>query len=89
MGRTATVLVLLKHGAQVDILNNVRVHKFPPNFPAIIMIIITLAQAEATPLSSACALGFTATVRVLLEHGASVDLCDKVRNIQHMHTHFE
>ena len=29
---------------------------------------------------SACVFGSTATVRVLLEHGASVDLCDEVRD---------
>ena len=33
--------------------------------------------------------GSTAIARVLLEHGASVDHCDKVRNLQHMHTQFD
>ena len=39
-----------------------------------------------TPLMDACLFGCTATVRVLLEHGASVDRCDEVRDLQHAHT---
>ena len=39
-----------------------------------------------TPLMTACEFGSAATVRVLLEHGASVDLCTKVRDLQHAHT---
>ena len=51
-------------------------------------IIITFTQNEVTPLMSACLYGCTATARVLLEHGANVDLCAKVRDFN-MHTHFE
>ena len=50
-------------------------------------IIITFTQNETTPLMSACICGSTATARVLLEHGASVDLFDEVRDLQHAHTH--
>ena len=50
------------------------------------VLIITFTQAEETPLMSACMLGYTATARVLLEHGASVDHCNDVRDLQHAHT---
>ena len=35
----------------------------------------------------ACGCGSAATVRVLLDHGAIVDHCEKkVRDVQHVHT---
>ena len=48
--------------------------------------IITFTQTGMTPLMSACAFGSAAAVRPLLEHGASVDLCNEVRDLQHAHT---
>ena len=35
---------------------------------------------------NACQFGSTAIARVLLEHGANVDLCEEVRDLQHAHT---
>ena len=49
-------------------------------------IVITLTQDKATPLITACVFGSAATVRVLLEHGASVDLCNEVRDLHYAHT---
>ena len=49
-------------------------------------IIIYFTQNEVTPLMSACVLGSAATIRVLLEHGASVDCGSQVRDLQHAHT---
>ena len=47
-------------------------------------IVITFTQTEGTPLMNACLFGSTATARVLLEHGASIDRCErKVRDLQH------
>ena len=45
-----------------------------------------LTQDETTPLILACGLGSAATVRVLLDRGAKVDLQDKVRDLEHVHT---
>ena len=39
-----------------------------------------------TPLIVACGLGSAATVRVLLDHGAKVDHCNNVRDLEHIHT---
>ena len=45
-----------------------------------------LTQDETTPLMFACVFGSTATVRVLLDHGAKVDHCNNVRDLEHVHT---
>ena len=45
-----------------------------------------LTQSEMTPLMFACVYGSAATARVLLDHGASVDLQAKVRDLEHIHT---
>ena len=48
----------------------------------VIIIINQLhTQGGWNPLIEACAYGFAATVRVLLEHGANVDHCDKVSDV--------
>ena len=41
---------------------------------------------EQTPLMATCAFGSADVARVLLKHGANVDLCNKVRDLEHVHT---
>ena len=48
---------------------------------------VLLFQDETTPLMAACPFGSAATARVLLDHGANIEHCDKVRDLKHAHTH--